>query len=92
MANEQLAKELATYEIHREELVGSHDGKFVLIHGDEIAGIWDTYKDAIEAGYQRFGLNPFLVKQIQTVERVQFITRNILACPSLPCRSAPTAQ
>jgi hypothetical protein len=92
MASERLAGELATYEAHREELVGSHDGQFVLIHGDEIAGIWDTYKDAIEAGYQRFKLEPFLVKQIQSIERVQFITRDILACPFSPSPSTPTAQ
>lgn len=91
MAGERLARELATYETHREELVASHDGKFVLIHGDEIAGVWDTYQDAIEAGYQRFKLDPFLVKQIQVVERVQFMTRDIVACPSSPNPSMPTA-
>ena len=33
--------------------------------------------DAIEAGYDKFKLEPFLVKQVQTIEQVQFISRLI---------------
>ena len=64
MAAESLANELATYEWHKDELVRPHEGKFVLIHGEDIAGIWDTYQDALAAGYKQFGLEPFLVKQV----------------------------
>ena len=74
MAAESLANELATYERHKDELVSAHEGKFVLIHGEDIAGIWDTYQDALAAGYKQFGLEPFLVKQVLGVERVQFFT------------------
>ena len=77
MAVQSLANELATYERHKSELVCANEGKYVLIHGDEIAGIWDTYKDALGAGYKQFGLQPFLVKQILGIERVQFFTRDL---------------
>ena len=77
MATESLATELATYERHKEELVNASQGKYVLIHGDEIAGMWDTYQDALGAGYKQFGLQPFLVKQILGIERVQFFTRDL---------------
>jgi hypothetical protein len=43
--------------------------------------VWDTWRDAIQAGYDRFGLKPFLVKQIQETERPFFFTRNILLGP-----------
>lgn len=82
MDTERLARESATYERHKDELVGAHEGKYVLVHGDDIAGTWDTYKDALEAGYKQFGLEPFLVKQIRGIEQVQFFTRDIVACPS----------
>ena len=82
MASERLASELATYESHKEELVSQHEGRYVLIHGTEIAGVWDTYKDALESGYQKFKLEPFLVKQIQGIEQIQFITRDIAGCHS----------
>lgn len=74
--SEPLQVELETYEKHRDSLLGK-EGKYVLIHGAEIAGLWDTYEDAIQAGYQKFGLGPFLVKQIQGIERVQFFTREL---------------
>ena len=82
MNTESLTRELATYERHKDELVGSHEGRFVLIRGDEIAGVWDTYKDALEAGYKQFELEPFLVKQIRGIEQIQFFTRDMITCPS----------
>ena len=61
----------------RKNWSAAHEGKFVLIHGNEIAGVWDTYQDALGAGYRQFGLDPFLVKQILSIERVQFFTRDL---------------
>ncbi len=77
-----LKKELATYEQKQAELVAAHQGKFVLIHGDEVAGTWDTYEDALKAGYERFDLEPFLVKWIQGVEQVHCFSRDLGACQS----------
>ena len=82
MSTKRLARELATYERHKDDLLSAHAGKFVLIHGDDVAGTWDTYKDALEAGYGAFGLEPFLVKQIRGIEQVQFFTRDLAVCPS----------
>jgi hypothetical protein len=82
MSSERLACELATYERHKEELVGAHEGRFVLIHGDDLSGIWDTYQDALKAGYDKFGLEAFLVKQIRGIEQIQFFTRDLASCPS----------
>jgi len=71
-----LEKELTTYHAKLPELT-AEEGKFVLIHGDDVAGIFTSYEDAIKIGYEKFGLESFLVKQIQAVERVQFVTRFI---------------
>ncbi len=76
-----LEKELATYQSKLQELL-AHEGKYVLIHGDEVAGFWDTYEDALQVGYQRFQLAPFLVKRIQAVEQIQFFSRDISPCHS----------
>jgi hypothetical protein len=67
-----LERELKTYEEKLPDLL-LHEGKFVLIHSAEVAGFFDTYADAIQAGYERYALKPFLVKQVQAVEQVQFI-------------------
>jgi hypothetical protein len=79
-----LEKELETYrsklpELHEEQ------GKFALIQGELLAGVYGTYEDALKAGYEKFGLNPFLVKQIQVIEQVQFVSRLVVPeCPTSP--------
>ena len=57
------------------------EGRFVLVHGDEIGGIWDTYLDALKAGYELYGLEAFMVKRIAWAETVQKFTRNLHLCP-----------
>lgn len=79
----RLQTELATYEAHKPELLALGEGKYVLIQGTTIHGVWGTYEDALTVGYQTFGVNtPFLVKQISGIEQVQFFTRDVNACPS----------
>lgn len=74
-----LEKELETYKSKLPELK-QHEGKFVLIQGDEVVDTYTSYEDAIKEGYKRFGLQPFLVKQIHSIEQVQFISRFVIPC------------
>ena len=62
-----LEKELETYKSKLPEFKDS-EGKFVLIRGDQVIDIYTSYEDAIKGGYQKFKLEPFLVKQIQAIE------------------------
>ncbi len=62
-----LEKELETYKSKLPEFKDS-EGKFVLIRGDQVIDIYTSYEDAIKEGYQKFKLEPFLVKQIQAIE------------------------
>jgi hypothetical protein len=76
-----LDRELATFREKLPELKADHEGKFALVHGDEFIDVFTSYEDAIKAGYARFDLEPFLVKQIHGLEQVQLITR--LVAPSV---------
>ncbi len=69
-----LEKELETYKNALPKLK-ENEGKFVLVQGDTVDSVYTSYEDAMKAGYAKFGLKPFLVKQIQTIEQVQFISR-----------------
>ena len=69
-----LEKELKTYSEKLSELL-VNEGKYVLIHGEDIVGCFVAYEDAVNEGYEKFGLEPFLVKRIQATEQVQFVTR-----------------
>ncbi len=63
-----LETELKTYEQHREDLLGRHEGKYVLIHGEQLVGTFESETDAINVGYDHFGNVPILVKKIERVE------------------------
>jgi hypothetical protein len=76
-ASVALEKERATYSSRLTELA-QHEGKFVLIHGEDVVDFFNTYEDAIKSGYQKFKLEPFLVKQVHASEPVFFISRNIV--------------
>ena len=77
-----LQKEIATYNRALPTLLGKI-GKFVLIKGDNVEGTYDSYEDALTIGYQRFGLDPFLVKRIAPTEQISFFTRSFSsACPA----------
>ena len=73
-----LDAEMKTYETNRDQLLGTAEGKFVLIQNNQVVGIYDSKMDAIAMGYQQFGNVPFLVKQIVKVEAPQNFTSNLL--------------
>lgn len=73
-----LEKELETFNRELPNLLAQNgEGKFVVICGEEVTGIYEAYADAIKVGYEKCGLNPFLVKKIQTVEQVQYFSRDL---------------
>jgi len=74
-----LEREIQTYQKELQNLL-QHEGKFVLIHESDIAGFFETYEDAIKAGYEKYGLQPFLVKRVQAVEQIQYFTRDLIEC------------
>ena len=59
------------------------EGKYALIFKGNLLGIFESYSDALTAGYKEAGLQPFLVKRIATTEFVAYFTRQI----DLPCHT-----
>ncbi len=77
-----LEKEVETYNKLLPKLL-NEQGKFALIHGEELSGVYETYDDALKIGYEKFGISSlFLVKKILASEKIQFFTRNLdTSCP-----------
>jgi hypothetical protein len=73
-----LEKELGVYDAHLIDLL-ANEGKYVLIFGDQI-GIFKSYEEALQAGYEKYGLEPFLVKQINRAEPIHYFSRDLSAC------------
>jgi hypothetical protein len=75
-----LEKQLSVYNAHLIELL-PNEGKYVVIHGDDIAGAaFDTYDEALSFGYEKYGLAPFLVKQINQAEPIHYFSRDLPGC------------
>jgi hypothetical protein len=51
-------------------LADGHEGRWVLIKGEEVVGIWDTEEDVNRVRLERFFTQPVFMKQICTRERV----------------------
>lgn len=62
-------------------LAEGHEGKFVVIQGEEILGFFDTEDEARRAGRERFRTELFLVHQVRAREPV-YRQRGL----SFPCR------
>lgn len=69
-----LEQEVATYRRLLTSLQ-SDEGRFALIKGEALCGVYSSYQDALADGYKQFKLEPFLVQEIRAVEQVHFITR-----------------
>jgi hypothetical protein len=86
-----LKQEIETYRRKLPELL-ANEGKYVVIHGDEIAGICETHADALAIGYERYGDQPFLVRQIREKEPILVLTRSLRPCLTPPPPSVQTEQ
>lgn len=74
-----LEREVSTYRKLKAELERQSLGKFALIHGEHLIGVYDSYDEALQTGYQTVGLDEaFLVRQVERVETVHHIYRGSL--------------
>jgi hypothetical protein len=81
-ASMALERELDTF---GKQLLGllqdpKNHGKFALVYGDAVYGLFDSVDDALAAGYERFSLEPFLVKHVVEHEEPRYFSRNVKRC------------
>jgi hypothetical protein len=79
-SNEVLSKELKTFQRERATLIAdaANLGQFALVHGDSILGIYSSFDAGLAAGYDKVGLEPFLVKKItESDEAPKYFSRNL---------------
>ncbi len=59
-----LEKEIHRYEKMREELERLYNGKYVVLRGDTLLGIFDDLDSAAQAAIEKYGRGPYLIRQI----------------------------
>ena len=63
-----LEREIQYFEDHRGELLAKHRHQFVLIKGDQLIGAFQTNEEALSEGARLFGLDSYLVRQVEESE------------------------
>ncbi|MHB8779811.1 MAG: hypothetical protein ACYC55_00295 [Candidatus Geothermincolia bacterium] len=63
-----LEREFQYYLEHQEELAQAYDGKFVVIKGETILGVYDSQDEAINETTKTEALGTFLVQKVSTGE------------------------
>ena len=66
MADVTLVEETMFFQEHVGEWFKEKEqaGKWALVKGRELIGVYDTFDDAVKAGFKRFGLTPFFISEI----------------------------
>ena len=59
-----LRDELEFYKENRADFVKQYEGKYLLIHGRQLFGHFDTFGRAYDLGVSSFNLAPFLVQYV----------------------------
>ena len=66
-----LRADFQVFESHRKEWVRDHEGKYVVMHKDEVVGFFDDYAAGLKAGIAKFGVKTeFLIQQVCAEEPV----------------------
>lgn len=73
-----LDREWQTLQANLPALLEREEGRYVLIHGEQIVSIWDTQEQALEEGYRLHLFEPFLVHHIVAEEKPIFLPRGLL--------------
>jgi hypothetical protein len=73
-----LEREIAYYESIKDDLIRHHEGKFVLIIGNEQLGVFDKSEDAYQRGIELRGNVPMLIKQVRQHETIEMIPAMVL--------------
>ena len=76
-----LEREIETYRKLLPDLL-QHEGKFVVIRGEELLGCYPDLNEALRHGYERYGDEAFLARQISKIEKVLFSSRIPGRCPT----------
>jgi hypothetical protein len=85
LMGEQPRPEWETYRREVERLLREgHEGKWVLLKGVEVVGLFDTMRAAADEGYRRFVSSGFLVHQVKMFEPILRLRPWIYTCLTPP--------
>jgi len=64
MVNSQVEKNFAAFQKELPRLLGTHAGKFAVLHNEKIENFFDSFADAAKFGLEKFGSDNFSVQEV----------------------------
>ena len=71
-AHQVLRTELAAYERMRAGLEAQYTDEWVVVHGEELAGVYTDFQAAARDAGKRFGYGPYLIRQVAPTDWVEY--------------------
>jgi hypothetical protein len=68
-----LEDEIGFYQENLPTWLERHEGRVVLVKGRELIGFFDTEREAVAEGVDRFGLTSFLVRRVLEEQPVVYV-------------------
>jgi len=65
--------EIRTYDRMKNKLLQKHNGKFVVIKGTKLYGVFLSFENAAYHGVAKFGNTPMLIRQVLRQQPVYFL-------------------
>ena len=65
-----LEQERAYYKQHQFELLEKYKGRWILLTGDSLYGVYDTQKQAYDTGVGKLGLGKFMIQEVEDEEKL----------------------
>ncbi len=59
-----LETEIAFYEQNLPEYEKYYQGKFIVVHGEDLVGAFDSFSNAAAEAIRQFGRGPYLIRQV----------------------------
>lgn len=72
--------EFNTYQSNLQNMLNQHNGQYVVIKGSRLAHFSETYEQALDWAYEKFGLDDFFVKKVASDHDVVHFTRDLGPC------------
>jgi hypothetical protein len=72
-------------------LAEGHEGRWVLIKGEEIIGLWDSEEEASAVAYRKYLMQHCLIHQVRSREPIVRTSPRFWGCPGSSSLWTPTA-
>ena len=73
-----LDREFEFYQDNKERFLSEYQGKFIVIKGEEVIGVFEDQMEAVEETRKKHQLGTFMVKEVVENDTITFRSREIV--------------